>query len=111
MNAKSLSTILHFKGTTEKIVEERDHLATQMENASRARDRVSEELLKEKNSLDLRRIALEEQLLTTDTELNRNSIEWANAISSKDTERTNVRQRCNQLVEENERYREEARNS
>ncbi len=123
MNAKSLSTILHLKSTTEKIVEERDHLETQMKNASQlalaarlatnAKDRVSEELLKEKNSLDLRRIALEEQLLTTETELNRISIEWANAsssISSKDTELTNVRQRCNQLVEENERYREEARN-
>ena len=122
MNAKSLSTILHLKSTTEKLIEERDHLEIQMKNASQlalaarlatnAKDRVSEELLKEKDSLDERRIALEGQVLSTQTELNRISVEWANAnsiIATKDTELLNVRQRCNQLVEENERYREEIR--
>ena len=106
-------------------MEERDHLETQVTNASqlalaarlainaKAKDRASEELLKEKNSLDLRRFALEEQLRTTETELNRVSIEWANtssSISSKETELTNVRQRCNPLVEEKMRYHDEARN-
>jgi E3 ubiquitin-protein ligase BRE1 len=66
MNAKSLSTILHLKSTTEKLVEERDHLELQMKNASQlalaarlatnAKERVSEELLKEKDDLDTRRI-------------------------------------------------------
>ena len=61
-------------------MEERDHLETQVTNASQlalaarlattAKDRVSEELLKEKNSRDSRRFALEEQLRTTETELN-----------------------------------------
>ena len=118
MNAKSLSTILHLKNTTEKLIEERDHLEIQMKNASQlglaarlatnAKDRVSEELLKEKNSLDLRRIAMEEQLLTTKAEMDRISIEWANsssAIATKDAELSNIRQRCDQLVEENEQYR------
>lgn len=122
MNAKSLSTILHLKSTTEKLIEERDHLEIQMKNASQlalaarlatnAKDRVSEELLKEKNNLDERRIALEEQLLSTQTELNRISVEWTNAssiIATKDTELLNMKQRCNQLVEENERYRDEIR--
>ena len=31
---KSLSTILHLKNTTEKLIEERDHLELQMKNAS-----------------------------------------------------------------------------
>lgn len=122
MNAKSLSTILHLKSTTEKLIEERDHLELQMKNASQlalaarlatnAKDRVSEELLKEKNNLDERRIALEEQLLSTQNELNRISVEWTNAssiIATKDTELLNMKQRCNQLVEGNERYREEIR--
>ena len=116
--AKSLSTILHLKNTTEKLIEERDHLEIQMKNASQlglaarlatnAKDRVSEELLKEKNSLDLRRIAMEEQLLTTKAEMDRISIEWANSsstIATKDSELSNIRQRCDQLVEENEQYR------
>ena len=100
MNAKSLSTILHLKSTTEKLVGEHDHLETQISQlalaarlATNAKDRVSEELLKEKNSLDLRRIALEGQLRTTEAEFHRVSIQWANAsitISSKDTELTNV---------------------
>jgi E3 ubiquitin-protein ligase BRE1 len=122
MNAKSLSTILHLKSTTEKLIEERDHLEIQMKNASQlalaarlatnAKDRVSEELLKEKNNLDERRIALEEQLLSTQAELNRISVEWTNAssiIATKDTELLNMKQRCNRLVEENERYRDEIR--
>ena len=69
---------------------------------------MSEELLKEKNSLDLRRIAMEEQLLTTKAEMDRISIEWANSsstIATKDSELSNIRQRCDQLVEENEQYR------
>ena len=116
--AKSLSTILHLKNTTEKLIEARDHLEIQMKNASQlalaarlatnAKDRVSEELLKEKNSLDLLRIAMEEQLLTTKVEMDRISIEWANlssTIATKDSELSNIRQRCDQLVEENEQYR------
>ena len=89
------------------------HLALAARLAINATDRVSEELLQEKSSLDSRRFALEVQLRTTETELNRVSIEWTNtssSILSKETELTNVRQRCNQLVEENKRYRDEARN-
>jgi hypothetical protein len=77
MNAKSLSTILHLKSTTEKLVEERDHLELQMKNASQlalaarlatnAKERVSEELLKEKDDLDTRRIALEGQFVVSTT--------------------------------------------
>jgi E3 ubiquitin-protein ligase BRE1 len=75
MNAKSLSTILYLKSTTEKLVEERDHLGLQMKNASRlalaarlatnTKERVSEELLKEKDNLDTCRIALDGQLLSS----------------------------------------------
>ena len=123
MNAKSLSTVLHLKSTTEKLIEERDHLEVQMKNASQlalaarlatnAKDRVSEEIMKEKNSLDIRRTALEEQLLSSQTNLNRISIELVSAssvIATKDTELSNVRKRCDQLIEENERHRESIRN-
>jgi E3 ubiquitin-protein ligase BRE1 len=122
MNAKSLSTILHLKSTTEKLIEERDHLEVQLKNASQlalaarlatnAKDRVSEEMMKEKDSLDLRRIELEEQLLSSQTELKRVSIECANASSSiatKENELSNIRNRCETLIEENERHREAIR--
>jgi E3 ubiquitin-protein ligase BRE1 len=122
MNAKSLSTILHLKSTTEKLIEERDHLEVQLKNASQlalaarlatnAKDRVSEEMMKEKDSLDLRRIALEEQLLSSQTELKRVSIECANArssIATKENELSNIRNHCATLIEENEQHREAIR--
>jgi E3 ubiquitin-protein ligase BRE1 len=61
MNAKSLSTILHLKNLTEKLMQEKDFLEIQIKSreqvqlaarlASNARERVMEESLKEKNSL------------------------------------------------------------
>jgi hypothetical protein len=119
MNAKSLSTILHLKSMTEKLVEERDHLGVQMKNASQlalaarlatnAKDRVSEELVKEKDDLDKRRNVLQEQLHTTNLELQRISVDWSNAssiIATKDTELANVTERINQLIEENAQQRD-----
>lgn len=122
MNAKSLSTILHLKSMTEKLVEERDTLELQLKSANQlalvarlatnAKERVSEELLKEKKEVDDRLAELEKQLHATQTELHRITTEWSTAssrISSKETELSNALQRSHALVEENEQKREEIR--
>jgi E3 ubiquitin-protein ligase BRE1 len=122
MNAKSLSTILHLKSLTDKLVEERDTLEMQLKSANQlalvarlatnAKERVSEELLKEKKDVDERLSELEKQLLATQTELHRVSTEWSTAssrISSKEAELSNAVQRSHALVEENEQKREEIR--
>jgi Zinc finger, C3HC4 type (RING finger) len=122
MNAKSLSTILHLKSMSATLKEERDTLELQMKSASQlalaarlatnAKDRVSEELIKEKNEVEARCAELEQQLHTTKLELQRTLAEWSNSssrIARKETELSNVVQRSNVLVEENEQKREEIR--
>jgi E3 ubiquitin-protein ligase BRE1 len=80
--------------------------------ATNAKDRVSEELIKEKNEVEARCAELEQQLHTTKLELQRTLAEWSNSssrIARKETELSNVVQRSNVLVEENEQKREEIR--
>jgi E3 ubiquitin-protein ligase BRE1 len=122
MNAKSLSTILHLKSMTEKLIEERDTLELQLKStnqlalvarlATNAKERVSEELLKEKKVVDDRLAELEKQLHTTQMELHRITTEWSTSscrMSAKEAELCNVVQRSHALVEENEQKREEIR--
>ena len=69
MNAKSLATILHLKSLTEQLSQERDNLEQQVKSASQlalaarlatnAKERVSEEVVKEKTELEKRLQALE----------------------------------------------------
>jgi E3 ubiquitin-protein ligase BRE1 len=122
MNAKSLSTILHLKSLTEKLASERDNLEHQAKSASQlalaarlatnAKERVSEEILKEKGVLEERIADLETQYQSTVGELERVSTEWSEAsgkMAVKDTELTNALKRSEELAADNEHKREEIR--
>ena len=122
MNAKSLSTILHLKSLTEKLAAERDNLEQQAKSASQlalaarlatnAKDRVSEEVIKEKNMLQDRVAELEKQHESTQSELNRITSEWSEASGKmvvKETELTNALKRCDELMSDIEKKREEIR--
>jgi len=122
MNAKSLSTILHLKSMTEKLTVERDTLEQQAKSASQlalaarlatnAKERVSEEVVKEKQALEERVVEIEKQYQATQSELNRISSEWSEAsgrMAVKESELANALKRCDELVSENEQKREEIR--
>jgi len=122
MNAKSLSTILHLKSMTEKLTAERDNLEQQAKAASQlalaarlatnAKEKVSEEILKEKKALEERIGELEKQYGSAQAELHRISSEWSEAsgkMAVKESELTNALKRCDELVSENEQKREEIR--
>lgn len=122
MNAKSLSTILHLKKMTEKLNEERDTLeqtaksASQLALAARlatnAKERVSEEVIREKKTLEDRVQELEELCSAKQAELDRVTSEWSEAsgkMAVKDSELANVLKRSDELVAENEQKREEVR--
>lgn len=122
MNAKSLSTILHLKSMTEKLTAERDNLEQQAKSASQlalaarlatnAKEKISEEVMKEKKALEERVVELEKQHQSTQSELNRISSEWSKAsgkMAVKETELTNALQRCDELMADIERKREEIR--
>lgn len=122
MNAKSLSTILHLKSLTEKLSAEKEILEQQAKSASQlalaarlatnAKERVSEELLKEKQSLEERFAELEKQYMSTKTELGNMSSEWSEAsgkMKTKESALANALQRCEELASENEQKREEIR--
>ena len=111
MSAKSLSTILHLKSLTEKLTAERDNLEQQAKSASQlalaarlatnAKERVSEEILKEKKTLEDRVAELEKQNETTQSELGRITSEWSEAsgkMAVKETELTNALKRCDELM-------------
>jgi E3 ubiquitin-protein ligase BRE1 len=122
MNAKSLSTILHLKSMTEKLMEERDNMEHQVKSASQlalaarlatnAKERVSEEVLREKKAVDDRLLELEQQYQVAQIELERVSAEWSDAsgkMAVKESELHNALKRSDELVTENEQKREEIR--
>jgi E3 ubiquitin-protein ligase BRE1 len=122
MNAKSLSTILHLKSLTEKLSAEKDTLEQQAKSASQlalaarlatnAKERVSEEIVKEKTALEGRVAELEKQYETTKAELDRVSTECSESsgkMAMKDSELVNALKRSDELVTENEQKREEIR--
>mmetsp|Transcript_6668 Transcript_6668/g.12818 ORF Transcript_6668/g.12818 Transcript_6668/m.12818 type:complete len:857 (+) Transcript_6668:287-2857(+) len=122
VNAKSLSSILHLKSMTEQLAEQRDNLEQQASSAnqlalaarlaSNAKDRVSDELSKEKK-------AIEERLEKSEKELNEVKAELAelkrdnSGKTSKHAalaqELANALKRCDELVAEGEAKREEIR--
>ena len=122
MNAKSLSTILHLKNMTEQLVAERDNLEQQAKSASQlalaarlavnAKDRVSDEALKEKQAVEDRVRSLEEKLAASKSELDRMTKEWAAAsgkIASVNSELSNALKRSDELVDEVEKKNSEIR--
>jgi E3 ubiquitin-protein ligase BRE1 len=122
MNAKSLSTILHLKNMTEKLSEERDNLEQQMKSASQlalaarlatnAKERVSEEIVKEKKATEDRLQELEKQYQSMQAELERVSSEWSDAsgkMAVKESELAYAWKRSDELAAENEVKREEIR--
>jgi E3 ubiquitin-protein ligase BRE1 len=122
MNAKSLSTILHLKSMTEHLNAERDNLEQQVKSASQlalasrlasnAKERVSEEMLKEKNAIHERLTELETTHAATKEELNRITLEWSLADGKEATIRTELSialQRCDELVSQVEEKRQEIR--
>lgn len=122
MNAMSLSTILHLKSMTEKLMEERDNLEQQVKSASQlalaarlatnAKERVSDEVLKEKNAVDDRLAELVRQYQVTQIELKRVSAEWSEAsgrMAVTESELANALKRSDELVTESEQKRQEIR--
>lgn len=122
MNAKSLSTILHLKNMTEKLTEERDNLEQQAKSASQlalasrlatnAKERIAEEVSKEKKASEDRLHELEKQYNETQIELERVSAEWSEAsgkMAVKESELAYAWKRSDELATENEQKREEIR--
>jgi E3 ubiquitin-protein ligase BRE1 len=122
MNAKSLSTILHLKSMTDQVSAERDNLEQQTKSASQlalaarlatnAKERVSEELVKEKAALSTRLEELEKDQKAKERELVRIKSEWSNAsgkIAALNSEITNTVKRSDELVAESEKKQEEIR--
>jgi E3 ubiquitin-protein ligase BRE1 len=122
MNAKSLSTILHLKSMTDQVSTERDNLEQQTKNASQlamaarlatnAKERVSEELVKEKEALSNRVEELEKEHKAKEKELVRIKSEWSNAsskIAALNSEISNTVKRSDELVAESEKKQEEIR--
>jgi E3 ubiquitin-protein ligase BRE1 len=116
MNAKSLSTILHLKQMTEQLSSERDILEQQVKGASQlalaarlatnAKERVSEELVKERLTLDKRVNELEIQLALLNKDLAQKTVECSEAtgrMSITKAELEKVLARNNELVEEAEK--------
>jgi E3 ubiquitin-protein ligase BRE1 len=122
MNAKSLSTILHLKNMTEELKKERDNLEQQAKSASQlaltarlasnAKDRVSEEIVKEKQALEATVETLESNLAESRSRLDAITLELA-AVSGKTTtanaELSSALDRCQELVGEIEKKGAEIR--
>jgi E3 ubiquitin-protein ligase BRE1 len=122
MNAKSLSTILHLKSMSEELKKERDSLEQQAKSASQlaltarlasnAKDRVSEELVKEKEALETKVDDLESELAESKRRLDAISLEFAAASGKTSTlhsELSNALNRCQELVGELEKKNAEIR--
>jgi E3 ubiquitin-protein ligase BRE1 len=122
MNAKSLSTILHLKSMTEELQKERDSLEQQAKSASQlaltarlasnAKDRVSEELMKEKEALEMKVEDLESSLAESKRRLDALSLEFAaesGKTSTLHSELSNSLNRCQELVGELEKKSAEIR--
>jgi E3 ubiquitin-protein ligase BRE1 len=122
MNAQSLSTILHLKGMTEKLKEERDLLEQEAKAASQlavsarlttnAKAKVSEELENERSALVSRIQELEAACSILRTDLKTMSSQRADAtgkLAVKDIELEKVVQRSEELANELASKREEIR--
>jgi E3 ubiquitin-protein ligase BRE1 len=119
MNAKSLSTILHLKSLTEQLTAEKSNLEQQSKTASQlalaarlatnAKERVSDEMMKEKKALQDQIEQLENQLSFKRVELDRISHEFAEArgkMATENSELTNALKRIDELTIENEEQSE-----
>ena len=122
MNAKSLSSILHLKSLTEQLTQERSNLEQQLKSseqlalaarlATNAKERLAEELVREKTALEEE---MEERVRNhseTKEELSQRNTECAEASSKTVTltaELANIRKRCNEFVVETEGQRQEIR--
>jgi E3 ubiquitin-protein ligase BRE1 len=122
MNAKSLSTILHLKSMTEELRKERDSLEQQAKSASQlaltarlasnSKDRVSEELMKEKEALEMKVGDLESNLAESKRRLDALSLAFAAESGKSSTlhsELSNALNRCQELVGELEKKNAEIR--
>ena len=122
VNAKSLSTILHLKSLTEQLKEQRDNLEQQASSAnqlalaarlaSNAKDRVADELTKEKKEIEDRLEKTTKQLEDVKhelAELRRESSGKNSKHAALALELTNALKRCDELVAEGESKREEIR--
>lgn len=122
MNAKSLSTILHLKSMTEELKKERDSLEQQAKSAnqvaltarlaSNAKERVSEEIIKEKLALERMVEDLEGSLEASKGKLEALTVKFSEASGSTATlqsEYKNALNRCEELVGEVEKKNAEIR--
>lgn len=122
VNAKSLSSILHLKSMTEQLTEQRDNLEQQASSAnqlalaarlaSNAKDRVADELSKEKKGIEERLEKAEKELEDVKAELSELKKDNSGKTSKHAVlaqELTNALKRCDELVAEGEAKREEIR--
>jgi len=122
VNAKSLSSILHLKSMTEQLTEQRDNLEQQASSAnqlalaarlaSNAKDRVSDELTKEKKAIEERLEKSDKELAEAKAELAELKKDNSGKISKHAAlaqELANALKRCDELVAEGEAKREEIR--
>lgn len=111
VNAKSLSSILHLKSMTEQLSLERDNLEQQAKSASQlalaarlavnAKEKLSEEIEKEKKDRETKLQNIESQLLATKGLLEKAKAEYAEAIAATATlkaDLANAQKRCEELV-------------
>jgi E3 ubiquitin-protein ligase BRE1 len=122
MNAKSLSTILQLKSMTEQLSAQKEALEQQAKSANQvalaarlatnAKERVAEEVVKEKAALEDRLKELEKRDVETKAEMARITAEFSAAngkVAAKDMELANALKRSEELVAENEEKREKIR--
>jgi E3 ubiquitin-protein ligase BRE1 len=119
VNAKSLSTILYLKGQTDilnaekSILEQQTKTAGQLALAARlatnAKERVTDEVMKEKKAIESRVERLENELAESRAESDRLALGLAvmqGKISTENSELRNALQRVDELIAENEEQRE-----
>lgn len=122
VNAKSLSSILHLKSMTEQLAEQRDNLEQQASSAnqlalaarlaSNAKDRVADELAKEKKAVEERLEKSEKELNDAKDELDdlkRDNSGKSSKHAALALELSNALKRCDELLAEAEAKREEIR--
>lgn len=122
MNAKSLATILHLKSLTEQLTLERDNLEQQAKSAEQlalaarlatnAKERISEEALKERQDLEKRLKELEEELAETKSQLAKVTHDWSEGsgeMSRMGAHLANALKRSEELVAENQAKADEIR--
>uniref|UniRef100_A0A7S3DRI5 E3 ubiquitin protein ligase n=1 Tax=Entomoneis paludosa TaxID=265537 RepID=A0A7S3DRI5_9STRA len=115
MNAKSLSSILHLKGLTEQLTQERKNMEDEVKSAEQlalaarlatnAKERLSEELVKEKLSLEEELRELEKTQLDTRKELGQKISDCADAsgkTSTLNSELSHALKRCDEFVAQTE---------